>query len=375
MGPKAIDSPGALRYKIYIMKARVVLFLLFAAPALARGGGDALSSLGDISLAPVPEVSVPYVRLPRAHDYGLVDAAPVDENAGSAARGLYSRLLSQYAKRVISGHTAQYFQQLVSLAGKRPVIQGFDMQNYSPHNPWHDDWSAWDDGTVQAAIDWHRSTGGSGIVAFQWHWFSPAGGSLKTSTFYTKNTPFDAARAVTAGTEEYRLVLRDIDAIAVQLKRLQAAGVPVLWRPMHEAGGGWFWWGAKGPENAKKLYYLIYDRLVYHHGLHNLIWVWATPEKEWYPGNGKVDISGYDSYPGPNVHAPQSGMFSQLYGQTGGRKMLALTETGPIPDLGLCFQQDSPWLYFMTWSDTVASQNSGSFIYNAYKDKRVLTLD
>ncbi len=42
-------------------------------------------------------------------------------------------------------------------------------------------------------------------------------------------------------------MVRDIDAIASLLKRLQDHGVTVLWRPLHEAAGGWFWWGAGGP--------------------------------------------------------------------------------------------------------------------------------
>lgn len=56
--------------------------------------------------------------------------------------------------------------------------------------------------------------------------------------FYTDSTDFNIATAMAdpAGAN-YTLLVRDIDAIAVQLKRLQAQGVPVLWRPLHEAEG------------------------------------------------------------------------------------------------------------------------------------------
>lgn len=74
------------------------------------------------------------------------------------------------------------------------------MQNYSPHNPWHDDWSAWDDGTVQRAIDYYRNSGEKGIVEFHWHWFAPMNSNQKQSTFYTQNTWFDIWQAVTPGT-------------------------------------------------------------------------------------------------------------------------------------------------------------------------------
>src|ERR1700709_1516220 len=88
--------------------------------------------------------------------------------------------------------------------------------------------------------------------------------------FYSYGTTFNltAALADTAGSD-YALLLSDMDAIAKQLLRLQAANVPVLWRPLHEADGTWFWWGAYGPESAKSLYRLMYQRYTTVHKLRN----------------------------------------------------------------------------------------------------------
>ena len=80
-----------------------------------------------------------------------------------------------------------------------------------------------------------------------------------------------------ANTAEYNATLRDLDAIAVQLKKLEASKVPILWRPLHEAGGKWFWWGAKSNSAAISLYSLMYDRYTNYHKINNLIWVWSTP--------------------------------------------------------------------------------------------------
>lgn len=56
--------------------------------------------------------------------------------------------------------------------------------------------------------------------------------------FYTDSTDFNIATAMAnPGGANYTLLLRDIDIIAKQLHRLQDAGVPVLWRPLHEAEG------------------------------------------------------------------------------------------------------------------------------------------
>ena len=54
------------------------------------------------------------------------------------------------------------------------------------------------------------------------------------------------------------------------------------------------------------------ERLISHHGLDNLIWVWSTPEADWYPGNSKVDIIGFDSYPGAYKYDCNVGMFNHL---------------------------------------------------------------
>jgi len=82
----------------------------------------------------------------------------------------------------------------------------------------------------------------------------------------------------------------------VQLKRLQDAGVPILFRPLHEAEGAWFWWGAKGPEATKELWLLLHDRLTNHHKLNNLIWVWNSLLPAWYVGDDTVDILSADVY-------------------------------------------------------------------------------
>jgi len=308
------------------------------------------------------------------HDYSLVDDAPIDPKADAKTRQLYANLRSRYGQKIIAGQT-DYWTELTNMAERSPALRAFDMQNYSMHNPWHTDWSSWDDGTVQQAIDWYNSTGGDGIVSFQWHWFSPTEGSLSTSTFNTTSTAFDISKAVQAGTPENAATLRDIDAIAVQLKRLQAAGIPVLWRPLHEAGGGWFWWGAKGPAPAKALWNIMIDRLTNVHGLHNLIWVWSSPERDWYPGNDVVDIIGYDSYPGDHVYGTQKGVFDQLVDIVQGQKMVTMSENGPIPDIDACVAGDAMWLYFSSWGDLVVKQNSRTHIKQTYANPHVITLD
>ena len=75
---------------------------------------------------------------------------------------------------------------------------------------------------------------------------------MSGNEIYTKDTKFDLSRGVTEGTPENEALLRDLDKIAGELELLRDAHVPVLWRPLHEVNGRWFWWGAQGPEPVQK---------------------------------------------------------------------------------------------------------------------------
>ena len=198
-------------------------------------------------------------------------------NPSAATTELYSFLSKTYGKVILSG---QYggdveFNRIKSVSGKTPLIRGFDLIEYSPSRVAHGATST----ETEKAIAWHAQ---NGIVTFAWHWNAPKDlidqpGKEWWRGFYTEATTFDVTKAMNnTASEEYTLIIRDIDAIAVQLKKLKDANVPVLWRPLHEAEGAWFWWGAKGPEPCKWLWKLVFDRLVNYHQLNNLIWVWTS---------------------------------------------------------------------------------------------------
>ena len=304
----------------------------------------------------------------------------IDAQATAEAKGLYGYLKSQFGINIISGSTADYYENVKQIVGKSPMLKAWDFSSYSPMYAYN--WAnnqhafgAVDNHDAENAINWYNSTQKKGIVTIHWHWHSPSGGTPGVNTFYTNLSTFDVSKAVISGTQENTDVIRDIDAIAVQLTKLRDAGVPVLWRPLHEAGGGWFWWGAKGSAPAKALWDIMYDRLNNYFGLHNLIWVWSSPEADWYPGNEKVDIIGYDSYPGVYNYTPQKNMFDQLYNITAGNKMIAMSENGPIPDVPVMFSSEATWLWFMTWNDLATVQNTNQHLLDVYNNPKVTTLE
>ncbi|MBQ5850760.1 MAG: beta-mannosidase, partial [Lachnospiraceae bacterium] len=236
--------------------------------------------------------------------------------------------------------------------GKEPLLRGFELLAYSP-NINYDDASQEcltevyeNRETVENALDWAKET--NGIVTLTFHWFSPLGGYDKS--FYSKNTDFDAEKVLIENTHERAAFYHDMDVIAHELRKFQKEDIPVLWRPFHEAEGDWFWWGAKGPVIASKLYCMMYEYYTNILHLDNLIWVWNCPVKEAYPGDEYVDIVSVDIYLTGYEKTDYHIQYEQLIKETSPNKTAALAEVGYIPDINILEQSHIPWAYYMTWS-------------------------
>ena len=85
---------------------------------------------------------------------------------------------------------------------------------------------------------------------------NPAGGNL---SFDASSNVFVASNVLIEGTWENQVANADVAKLAGYLKLLQDAGIPVLWRPFHEAAGdytwgAWFWWGNSGVDTTKQLW-------------------------------------------------------------------------------------------------------------------------
>lgn len=307
----------------------------------------------------------------------------VTPEPSAKADSLYGLLTRIYGKVVISG---QYggdteLSYIRNISGRTPVVRGFDMMDYSTSRVERGATST----EIAKAIEWSQQRG---IVTFCWHWNAPKDlidepGREWWRGFYTEATTFDLAKAMNDhNSEEYSLIIRDIDAIAEQLKTLSVNNVPVLWRPLHEAEGKWFWWGAKGPEPTKWLWKLLFERLVNHHQLDNLIWVWTStgnPEApEWYPGDEYVDMIGADVYLPAGTYSSNLITFNNMAEHYGGRKIIALSENGTIPDPEKLFFEGAAWSWFATWSGSFINDgdmNSAEHVEKVFNHDYVITLD
>jgi mannan endo-1,4-beta-mannosidase len=300
---------------------------------------------------------VDYVELSPAGPVARVArpvTAPSDPLVSTEARQLLGRLDDAYGKTSMVGvYKDRDAQYVFDRTGARPSIMGGDLLAYSPQEVAHGTHPERD-----AEVERLIARAGEGyVITLSWHWCSPSG-LLETKQqpwfrgFYTEATRFDVAKALAdPASEDYALLLRDIDAIAVQLRKLQDANVPVLWRPLHEAEGGWFWWGAKGPKPFVQLWQTLYDRLTKTDGIHNLLWVYTSGgDPAWYPGDAYVDVVGIDAYP-KDLRDPEGQLWDTLRAQFGDRKVLTISEFGGVPDIPRMQRMGEFWSYAVSWSD------------------------
>lgn len=326
-------------------------------------------------------------------DYYNVSKELINPSASENAQRLMSFLADNYGKNVISGQqcdnglNSNEFKAIKNQTGKTPALMGLDLMRYTPSRVSKGDTCK----TVENAIEfWNEG----GIVTLCWHWNAPDK-YLKSGTdsngnprwwggFYTDNLNIDFSAIMDGKDKEgYDLLMADIDAIAVQLKKLQQAGVPVLFRPLHEASGGWFWWGSDGSEPYKKLWKLMYDKLTNEYGLDNLIWVWNGQSKDWYPGDEYVDIIGEDIYPGQKVYNPQSSKFVEAANYTNTSKIVTLSENGCLFDVDKAMSAGTMWSWFCVWGGEFCSYGSSisetysqkSMWNKVYSHENVITLD
>ncbi len=327
--------------------------------------------------------------------YSDATSTLVNPNANIRTVDIMEYLKSIYGQKTLSGQSCTLnasteIQAIHELTGKYPAIRMLDFIFCDPAS----DYQSAEE--VNLALEWDKM---GGLTTFQWHWHAPKGGA----SFYTKDTTFDLGKAVTeldisqkplteiealyqTGkiSEECYLLVRDIDVISGYLDKLQKADVTVLWRPLHEASGGWFWWGAAGSEAYQWLYKLMFERQTYYHKLNNLIWVWNGQSQDWYPGDEYCDIAGTDIYAEKHSYSALPDQFMKTVNYSAGTKMAALSENGVMMDPDLMIRDNTYWLYFAVWYGDFIIDSTGkvgdnytekTMVNKVYNSSAIITLD
>lgn len=309
-------------------------------------------------------------------------AVPVTPNASPEAVKLLRYIYSISGKRTLTGQHCNPLYGSIRLAGAQkltkryPAVFGQDF-GFSEPGTW--DGINYRQNIVDEAI--LRNSEGF-IITLMWHAVRPIDEEPVDFDQSIKGTLTEKQwqDLITPGTGINERWKSQVDVIAWFLKQLRNAGVPVLWRPYHEMNGGWFWWGKKEGENGyKKLYRMLYDRLVNFHGLNNLIWVFDANElrenidayDKYFPGQDVVDILATDVY--------QNGYALNDYDKLlalAGDKPIALGEVGALPTPEILSSQPR-WTWFMAWGDAGGFMGYEGFrlFRTLYQSDVVLTLD
>ena len=252
--------------------------------------------------------------------------------------------------------SAEYeMDYIFASSGKYPAIRGLDYMN--------DDF----DGVNERAVEWWEK---GGLVTICWHCGSDFSGAWDEAM----NTELDWEKALTEGTEEYEKLISGMDKAAKALAELRKKGVTVIWRPFHEADGGWFWWGKGGSKSFVRLWRIMYDRYTSYWHLDNLIWVEGfshNGEKigKWYVGDNYCDIVGADSYDG----GVQPGLYETVR-KLRNNKPICFHECGDNPTAEQL--KETKWLWFMTWhTEYLTGNNTAQELKELYNSEYIITLD
>ncbi len=307
---------------------------------------------------------------------------PVNPKATPQARALLELIQGVSGSNTLSGqhnapaHISHYSDLAHEITGHNPAV-------------WGQDFGFSADGDLDGInfrpdviAEAKRQHAQGSIITLMWHAARPTGEEPVTFDDNICNGPLaqaDWQDLLTPGTDIHTRWTRQVDVIAALLTQLRDAQVPVLWRPYHEMNGDWFWWGGHpGAGGYEALYRQLYARLVDHHQLDNLIWVWnanaprnikddfAGTYAGFYPGHDVVDILAADVY-----HNDYAQSHHDELVELGEGRPIALGEVGHLPTPQILTDQPR-WAWFMAWNALLTKDNSNDAIRTLYADARVL---
>ena len=322
-----------------------------------------------------------------------LDESPCNPDASPEAQKLYGFLCDQWGKQTLTGQyaadsTNRELNLIFEMTGELPAIRFSALGT--------DD----DRMQVEAAIDWNVYM--HGVVGLMWHWNAPGSESVyadetdfnltdalkhKEPEKVAMLTPEQAKHETEIGklSEEAYLMLLDIDKTSAELEKLRNMRIPVLWRPLYEAGGGWYWWGASGKDAYRKLWSLVYTRMTKYHRLDNLLWLWNGQSTAYLVPDDTFDIATVDVYLQPQMeYGSRYEQFLALAGITKGKKLLGLSECSAFPDPEMMQIDRSMWSFFGRWCGDYLMDPDGNFpntdesnidLYNLYNSKLTLSLN
>lgn len=309
--------------------------------------------------------------------------APADPDLNPKGRAIlayFQRLAAAPDLKLVSGQFAgwsgsarlEVLGKIHTATGQWPAMMGLD------YCTWDKGEAAIDVNPVNALAQAYWRDGG--LVNISWHAPNPSkpnGGGLK-------ERGIKIADVLVTGTPTHERWMKSLDRVAVGLQELQAAGVVVIWRPLHEMNGGWFWWGAQEPADFIAVWRHMFDYFTQTKQLHNLIWAYGPNHGKntaaYYPGDAYTDLTGLDAYtdhvdPGHIRGYPEVGAINKPFGFTEFGPHGASNPPGDFDFRRLLagIEKNFPSArHFLVWDDKW-NPAENRFASEFYNDPRVIT--
>jgi mannan endo-1,4-beta-mannosidase len=187
-----------------------------------------------------------------------------------------------------------------------------------------------------------------GINTVSWHVDNPVTGGAAWDTVRT-------VALILPGGKDHANFVKKLDRVAAFLASCKSGdtSIPIIFRPLHEHNGSWFWWGKNHCTEQEfiQLWRFTVDYLKNKKNLHHILYA-ISPDRSrldmknlrksylyGYPGDDYVDIVGFDNYMDAGIKWNKKTKEEQINDLVKGlktisgiarekNKVAALTETG-----------------------------------------------
>jgi len=241
------------------------------------------------------------------------DNVPVDRNATTETKALYTNLKKIQENHILVGHhDATLYghtwagddnrSDIKDVCGSHPAFIGFDFA-FITNKP--------------SEMTAHRSElllrrmietyNRGAVITMCWHTDNPLNG--ETAWVDTTKAVVNTVKELLPGGkahETYKEKLKLIAQMAHNSRGADGELIPIIFRPFHEMEGGWFWWGRpyRSSQEFKMLWRFTVDYLKDSLQVHNFLYAFSTDCKFKtredylidYPGDKYVDVLGMDEY-------------------------------------------------------------------------------
>lgn len=236
---------------------------------------------------------------------------PTDKDATKETVALYNNLYKLKEKGYLFGHQDDLAygvnwsyekdrSDVKDVTGDYPAVYGYDLSGLEENNANNIDGVSFK--KMRQYIQDGYAKGG--VITLSWHFHSPLGAAKGAW-----DTTHGTVASILPGGANHELFKKWLDDGAKFISSLKGSGgeaIPILFRPLHELTGSWFWWGKNECTNFEfiTLYRFIEYYLQHEKKLHNLLYVYNTSDNfktneeflERYPGDDMIDILSFDAY-------------------------------------------------------------------------------